>query len=144
MKILLLLAAVFTLSLSSVNAQENDENIILKKGKATYYHGKFVGRKTTSGQVYRHEKLTAAHKTLPFGTVVTVTNPRNGKSVTVTINDRGPFHKHLMIDLSQAAAKQIGIYSLGVAAVEMSYVLPNKEKLALKAPDKKQVNPNGI
>jgi len=121
MKILLLLAAVFTLSSASVNAQENDENIILKKGKATYYHSKFVGRKTTSGQVYRHEKFTAAHKTLPFGTEVTVVNPRNGKSVVVVINDRGPFHKHLMIDLSQAAARAIGIIGQGIAAVEMSY-----------------------
>lgn len=131
MKILLLLAAVFTFGFSNVNAQENDENIVLKKGKATYYHSKFVGRKTTSGEVYRHEKLTAAHKTLPFGTEVTVTNPKNGKSVTVVINDRGPFSKFLMIDLSQSAAKEIGILGAGIASVEMTYELPGN-KLASK------------
>ncbi|MFD1628474.1 septal ring lytic transglycosylase RlpA family protein [Pseudopedobacter beijingensis] len=131
MKILLLLAAVFTFGFSNVNAQENDENIVLKKGKATYYHSKFVGRKTTSGEVYRHEKLTAAHKTLPFGTEVTVTNPKNGKSVTVVINDRGPFSKFLMIDLSQSAAKEIGILGAGIASVEMTYELPGN-KLANK------------
>lgn len=135
MKILLLLAAIFIFHFSNVNAQENDENIVLKKGKATYYHSKFVGRKTTSGQVYRHEKLTAAHRTLPFGTEVTVTNPKNGKSVTVVINDRGPFNKHLMIDLSQSAAREIGIIGAGVAAVEMTYELPGKEKLANKKVD---------
>ncbi|WP_353136671.1 septal ring lytic transglycosylase RlpA family protein [Pseudopedobacter sp.] len=135
MKILLLLVAIFTFNFSNVNAQENDENIVLKKGKATYYHSKFVGRKTTSGQVYRHEKLTAAHRTLPFGTEVTVTNPKNGKSVTVVINDRGPFNKHLMIDLSQSAAREIGIIGAGVAAVEMTYELPGKEKLANKKVD---------
>ena len=141
MKILLLLAAIFTFHFSNVNAQENDENIVLKKGKATYYHSKFVGRKTTSGQVYRHEKLTAAHRTSPFGTEVTVTNPRNGKSVTVVINDRGPFNKHLMIDLSQSAAREIGIMGAGIAAVEMTYELPGKEKLAAK---KAENEANGI
>lgn len=141
MKILLLLVAFFTLSFLSVNGQENDENLVLKKGKATYYHSKFVGRKTTSGQVYRHEKLTAAHRTLPFGTEVTVTNPKNGKSVTVVINDRGPFNRHLMIDLSQSAAKEIGIFGAGIAPVEMSYELPGKEKLAAKKLDTES---NGI
>ena len=134
MKILLLLAAVFTFQLSNVSAQENDENIVLKKGKATYYHSKFVGRKTSNGQIYRHDKLTAAHRTLPFGTEVTVTNPRNGKSVTVVINDRGPFNKYLMIDLSQSAAKEIGIFGAGIAPVEITYELPgSKARLAAKA-----------
>lgn len=132
MRIILFLTAVFALSISDIAAQENEDNLIRKTGKATYYHSKFVGRKTSNGQIYRHEKLTAAHKTLPFGTEVTVTNPKNGKFVTVVINDRGPFHKHLMIDLSQSAAKELDIYKLGVATVEISYRLPNKEKLAKK------------
>lgn len=127
MKVILFLIIGFFLTIPSLFAQENESNIITKTGKATYYHSKFVGRKTSNGQIYRHEKLTAAHKTLPFGTKVTVTNPKNGKSVTVVINDRGPFHKHLMIDLSQSAAKAIGIYSLGVAQVEMSYELPDSK-----------------
>lgn len=132
MKITLVLAALFSLLASQIVAQENEDGLIRKTGKATYYHSKFVGRKTSNGQVYRHEKLTAAHKSLPFGTEVTVTNLKNGKSVTVVINDRGPFHKHLMIDLSQSAAKEIGIMGLGIAPVEISYQLPAKERIALK------------
>jgi rare lipoprotein A len=97
--------------------------IITKTGRATYYANKFVGRKTTSGEVYRHEKFTAAHKTLPFGTQVTVTNLSNQKSVVVTVNDRGPFGKGLIIDLSQSAAKEIGIYGKGTALCQISYEL---------------------
>lgn len=133
MKIALFLAVFFSLTASQVVAQENEDGIVRKKGKATYYHSKFVDRKTSNGQIYRHEKLTAAHKTLPFGTEVTVTNLKNGKSVTVVVNDRGPFNKHLMIDLSQSAAREIGMMGLGIAPVEISYRLPSKEKIALKA-----------
>jgi rare lipoprotein A len=100
--------------------------IITKTGKATYYASKFVGRRTTSGEVYRHEKFTAAHKTLPFGTQVTVTNLSNQKSVVVIVNDRGPYGKGMMIDLSQGAAKEIGLYGKGVATCEISYELNNK------------------
>jgi rare lipoprotein A len=95
--------------------------VITKTGNATYYANKFVGRKTTSGQVYTHKKFTAAHKTLPFGTQVTVTNLSNQKSVVVIVNDRGPFGKGMMIDLSQSAAKEIGIYGKGFARCEISY-----------------------
>jgi len=121
MKISFLLGLFCLLAPQLLFSQEEDSKAVSLKGKATYYANKFVGRKTTSGQVYRHEKFTAAHKTLPFGTEVTVVNPKNGKSVVVVINDRGPFHKHLMIDLSQAAARAIGIISQGIATVEMSY-----------------------
>jgi rare lipoprotein A len=121
MKISFLLGLFCLLLPQFLFSQEEESKAVSLKGKATYYASKFVGRKTTSGQVYRHEKFTAAHKTLPFGTEVTVVNPRNGKSVVVVINDRGPFHKHLMIDLSQAAAKAIGIIKQGIAPVEMSY-----------------------
>lgn len=70
---------------------------------ASYYHQKFNGRRTASGQIFSNEKYTAAHKKLPFGTKVRVTNPQNGKSVIVTINDRGPFVKGRDIDLSRRA-----------------------------------------
>ena len=90
---------------------------------ATYYAKKFEGRKTTSGERYRKNKFTAAHLKLPFGTMVTVTNPANGKSVVVKINDRGPFSKKFAIDLSESAAREIGIYRLGAARVEISYDL---------------------
>ena len=99
--------------------------IITVSGKATYYAGKFHGRRTTSGEVFSNNKMTAAHLTLPFGTLVTVTNVDNGKSVEVRINDRGPHSRVFIIDLSQAAAKEIGFYGKGVANIEMSYILPD-------------------
>lgn len=74
---------------------------------ACYYHNKFNGRKTASGAVFSNSKLTAAHKTLQFGTKVKVTNIENDKSVIVEINDRGPFTKGLEIDLSKKAFDQI-------------------------------------
>ncbi|WP_349019038.1 septal ring lytic transglycosylase RlpA family protein [Pedobacter ginsengisoli] len=88
---------------------------------ATYYASKFEGRRTTSGVRYRGKKLTAAHLTLPFGTIVTVTNPDNGRSVDVEINDRGPHSKKFKIDVSAAAAKALGFYGKGVARLEISY-----------------------
>ena len=69
-------------------------------GVATYYHNKFNGRKTASGEVFNNNKLTAAHRTYPFGTILRVTNPINGKSVVVKVNDRGPFAKGKDLDLS--------------------------------------------
>jgi len=92
-----------------------------KTGLATYYHRKFEGRKTTSGARYRRSKLTAAHRSLPFGTIVTVTNLSNGKSVDVEINDRGPFTKRYIIDVSESAAKELGFFSKGQSTVEISY-----------------------
>lgn len=74
---------------------------------ATYYHDKFNGRKTTSGERFDNTKYTAAHKNLPFGTVVRVTNEKNGKFVDVKINDRGPFSKTLEIDLTKKAFMEI-------------------------------------
>lgn len=90
---------------------------------STYYAKKFEGRKTTSGERYRAAKFTAAHRTLPFGTIVKVKNLHSGKTVEVRINDRGPFSKKFSLDLSESAAKAIGIYRLGYARVEISYVL---------------------
>lgn len=127
MKVKLIVTFFSLLFFTDLSAQQDSLITIRKEGKATYYASKFVGRKTTSGAVYRHEKLTAAHKTLPFGTVVEVCNPKNGKSVRVLINDRGPFGKGLMIDLSQSAAREIGIIGLGIAKVEISYQLPNSK-----------------
>src|SRR6476469_8507363 len=85
---------------------------------STYYAKKFEGRKTTSGERYRGAKFTAAHRTLPFGTILNVKNLHTGKSVSVRVNDRGPFSKKFSLDLSQAAAKALGIYRLGYAKVE--------------------------
>lgn len=91
-------------------------------GKASYYADKFHGRTTASGAKYDKKKLTAAHKTLPFGTVVEVTNMANNKKVTVTINDRGPFVAGRIIDLSRAAAEKIDMVTAGVVDVKVRIV----------------------
>ena len=94
---------------------------ITKSGKASYYSDNLSGHKTANGEKYRPSEYTAAHKKLPFGTKVKVTNITNGKSVTVRINDRGPFVAGRIIDLSKVAAKEIGLLSAGVAKVKISY-----------------------
>jgi len=94
---------------------------ITETGKASYYADKFEGRKTASGEIFHQKGLTAAHRTLPFGTKVKVTNIANGRSVKVRINDRGPFAEGRVIDLSKKAAKKIGMVTMGVAVVEVRY-----------------------
>lgn len=86
-------------------------------GKASWYGPGFHGRTTANGEKFNMGALTAAHKSMPFGTKLRVTNKRNGKSVVVRINDRGPFIKGRMLDLSKAAATQIGMIKAGSGAV---------------------------
>jgi rare lipoprotein A len=88
-------------------------------GVASYYAEKYHGRKTASGEAFDMNRLTAAHRTLPFGTRVRVTNLSNGKSVTVRINDRGPFVQGRIIDLSRAAAARIDMVRAGVVKVKI-------------------------
>jgi len=97
-----------------------DSGDILARGKASYYHLRFNGRRTASGQRYKDSALTAAHRTLPFGSQVRVTNTRNGRSVVVTVNDRGPFIKSRIIDLSGEAARKLGLMHHGLAEVVLS------------------------
>ena len=94
-----------------------DEDTIIQ-GKASYYGSEFNGRKTANGEVYDETALTAAHRTLPFGTVLRITNLQNGLSVIVRINDRGPFHPDRVIDLSKSAAEEIDLIRYGVADIE--------------------------
>ncbi len=94
----------------------------LGKGVASYYGKRFNGRPTASGERFDMNQLTAAHRTLPFGSMVQVTNPANGRSVTVRINDRGPFHGRRVIDLSRSAAEVIGIIRRGHGTVELALV----------------------
>lgn len=95
---------------------------------ATYYGNKFHGRRTASGEIYNQYHLTCAHKSLPFDTQLIVTNPNNGKTVEVRVNDRGPFTRGRDIDLSYAAAKEIGIILQGVAPVEVIVIHPENNK----------------
>ncbi|HKT84539.1 MAG TPA: septal ring lytic transglycosylase RlpA family protein [Novosphingobium sp.] len=89
-------------------------------GVASFYGNELAGARTASGQRFNPAALTAAHRTLPFGSKVRVTNERTGNSVIVTINDRGPFHGNRVIDLSEAAAEQIGIARAGSGRVDLA------------------------
>ena len=109
------------LCLSSCNKR------LTEGGKASYYADKLDGRRTANGEVFRQRKLTAAHKTLPFGTKVKVKNLTNGKTVKVRINDRGPFVAGRIIDLSKKAAKKIDLVNAGVANVRLWYRVRPKQ-----------------
>lgn len=91
----------------------------LGSGVASYYAAKFHGRRTASGETFDLNSMTAAHRTLPFGTKVRVINPRTGASVIVRINDRGPFTRGRTIDVSRAAAEQLGLIAAGHGTVEL-------------------------
>ena len=95
-----------------------------QEGKASYYSNKLHGRKMANGQPYHRKKLTAAHRTLPFGTKVKVTNLQTNKSVKVKITDRGPFVKGRIVDLSEAAAKRLDYIDEGIAPVKVKVVKP--------------------
>ncbi len=92
------------------------------RGSASYYAAKFNGRRTASGEMFDNRAMTAAHRTLPFGSLVRVTNPANGASVVVRITDRGPFTRGRMIDVSRAAAEDLGLIARGHATVELSLI----------------------
>ena len=94
-----------------------------KIGGASYYGRKFHGRKTANGEIYNMNAYTAAHKTLALGSYALVTNLRNGRKIIVRINDRGPFSKNRIIDLSVASAKAIGMYQYGVAKVKVEGII---------------------
>jgi rare lipoprotein A len=96
-------------------------------GLASWYGPGFNGRRSASGEIFNQNALTAAHRTLPFGTRVRVTNVNTGEAVVVRINDRGPFHGNRIIDLSAAAARAIGLMRLGVAPVQIDIVDPTTE-----------------
>lgn len=110
-----IITASFIVSLSSCARK------ITESGKGSYYADKFQGRATASGAKFDQHKMTAAHKTLPFGTKVKVVNLANGRSVKVTINDRGPFVAGRIIDVSKKAAQKLGMTKTGVANVEIRY-----------------------
>jgi rare lipoprotein A len=99
-----------------------------QEGTASYYSDRFDGRRTASGERYDRTAYTAAHKRLPIGTVVRVTNTRNGKSVDVTINDRGPYVRGRIIDLSRRAAWAIGMAKHHLTKVEVEVLsLPGRD-----------------
>ncbi|MEA2028480.1 MAG: septal ring lytic transglycosylase RlpA family protein [Campylobacterota bacterium] len=135
---LYILAFILTIIAITYDTGDNNENnqtqttppktvqktpIFLQEGVASYYADKFQGKPTASGELYDREVLSGAHKTLPFGTMVKVTRASNDKSVIVRINDRGPYSKKRVIDLSYRAAQEIDLILAGVATVKVE-VLP--------------------
>ena len=93
--------------------------VSVTNGQASWYGPGFYGGRTANGEVFRQGTFTAAHRHLPFGTKVRVTNLSNGRSAVVRINDRGPFHGHRVIDLAHGAANELGVVSSGIARVKL-------------------------
>ncbi|QIG78393.1 septal ring lytic transglycosylase RlpA family protein [Stakelama tenebrarum] len=104
---------------SMVPSAPNSASHFTADGIASYYGDEYQGRLTANGERFDQNKLTAAHRTLPFNTVVRVTDPATGRQVAVRINDRGPFVPGRVIDLSRAAAERLGILQRGVAPVRL-------------------------
>ena len=113
-KIIFILATILSLTTTTALAQS--------KGKASYYGNKFHGRRTSDGSRYHKDSLTCAHRTLPFGTLLKVRNQQNGREVVVKVTDRGPFGPGRIVDLSMAAAREIGMVQQGVVPVEVTRV----------------------
>lgn len=114
--IIILLSAIFFTSES--NAQKS----YVKTGTASFYADKFEGRPTANGEIYYHAKRTAAHRTLPFGSIVKVTNLENNTYVVVRVNDRGPFVDNRIIDLSKSAAQELDFVDKGLAKVKVELI----------------------
>jgi len=112
-------AGVFAQNTANVTTSTSASYSLVEEGQASWYGPEFAGRKTSNGEIYDPKLLTAAHRTLPFGTSAKVTNLDNGKSVIVRVTDRGPFRPGRVIDLSQAAAGAIGIVGSGVGRVRV-------------------------
>ncbi len=124
-KLLLMVALVFVVSFGygfEVQAKVKKEKSHALSGKASWYGGKFHGRLTASGTVYNKYTHTAAHKTLPFGTVVEVIDAQNSKRTVVCITDRGPYVRGRVIDLSKAAADELAIGTRGITPVKLRIV----------------------
>jgi rare lipoprotein A len=116
---MMLLAAVASLALLS-------QSTVSVKGKASFYHDKFHGRRTASGTPYHKDSLTCAHLKYPFGTLLRVRNVHNGKDVVVKVTDRGPYSSRYIIDLSRAAARHLDILNHGHGDVEISVCLDGR------------------
>lgn len=111
----------FIISLTALCAAAcgGSKSLFTQSGDGSYYADKFNGRRTASGQPYRPGQLTAAHNTLPFGTKLKVTNTRNGHSVKVVVNDRGPHARGRIVDVSKKAARKLDIIDAGVAPMKL-------------------------
>lgn len=126
MRMMMALALPLLLAAPAI-AQESQEDgdalgKVIGSGMASYYGNEFAGKRTANGEKFNPHGLTAAHRTLAFGTKVRVTNLTNGKDVVVRVNDRGPWGRGRVIDISLGAAKKIGMHRSGTAKVRMTLV----------------------
>ncbi len=117
-KIIFSFAFIFVFFLNSLHAQIFPFKEI-DRGEASYYAQMLIGRRTANGEILGEYDFTAAHRTLPFGTLLRITNVKNGKSTVVRINDRGPYNKTRIIDLNRSAAKCVGMMRSGTAQVRL-------------------------
>ena len=113
---------VFFFFITCFQAKAQTDSLFIQKGIASYYGGKFHGRKTASGEIYHKDSLTAAHKILPFGTVLKVTNLKRNTSVIVRVTDRLPMSSKRQIDLSVAAARQLEMLRDGLGTVKIEAI----------------------
>jgi len=105
-------------SLTPALASEGER--VVQRGKASWYGAFHHGRRTASGEIFNQNALTAAHRSLPFGTRLRVTNHQTGRSTVVRVNDRGPFKANRIIDLSRAAAQAIGLKGVGLVVIVLA------------------------
>lgn len=119
----MLMPMLLALPAAAQEVDDNDDAVVeteVATGMASYYSREIAGNRTANGERCDPNDLTAAHRTLPFGSKVRVTNLLNGQSVVVRINDRGPFGRGRVIDISHAAAKEIGMHRSGTARVKLA------------------------
>ena len=135
---IIILLALFTTPL--VSAQESDA-VLIETGSAFFYAEQFEGRRTASGETYRGSRLTGAHRTLPLGSVIRVRNVRNGRTVVLRVNDRGPYVPGRILDISAAAADSLDLDRLVPSEVELYTVtgaLPEQTRAAIAVDNRVQ------
>ena len=116
-QVIFFLATLVTFALTTPAVAQGQQH-----GKASYYSNSLHGHRTSDGSRYHKDSLTCAHRTLPFGTLLKITNKKNGKEVIVKVTDRGPYCTGRVVDLSMAAARELGMVASGVAAVQVEKV----------------------
>lgn len=116
-QVIFFLATLVTFALTTPAVAQGQQH-----GKASYYSNSLHGHRTSDGSRYHKDSLTCAHRTLPFGTLLKITNKKNGKEVIVKVTDRGPYCTGRVVDLSMAAARELGMVARGVAAVQVEKV----------------------
>ena len=138
-KTIIIVVVIFIIATLNINGQNESYT---KIGLASFYADKFEGRTTANGEIYYHAKRTAAHRTLPFGSIVKVTNLENNKYAVVRINDRGPFVDNRIIDLTKSVAKDLGFVEKGLTKVKVELIgstddLPNNKPEVIKTSEPK-------